>query len=453
MIKSNQLNNIILIINFLLREIFKSIVNNNFFKSKINRAIFFTLGILAYIGYIYINISQFYIFNSSDDIRLAKQLVSSFVNVTIITSGLIYLFIDITFNLSSRSLFLLKCLPFSLKEISIAKVTFKLFLSMLIYEVIIIVALPLFTLTHMSVIQFVEIFIIIHLIMVDCFLVLEIIVHRLLMKYIPNILGYTIYTCSIISFCVLYFVHLRFKIDIWVYHSSYHINFMLFILLIASIIMLFGSIVTLYLSSESDTSYKMKNYLNIRLSIDRTVFNVIFLAIIRQKKLVYIFFLTILASVLGLIYFGWTQSLQIFYFLYPSMLVVGIFYASSTYKVRKFFNLYRISIMKEFMYLVISQIVLVLPMALLPMIVDLPMNYIYIGFMVITLTIISGFIFPAFESSINESTSSLLTFFIVIMISFLLSKPQYLFLVFLMILGTEFVCIYRERKEIFNENS
>ncbi|WP_390175219.1 hypothetical protein, partial [Staphylococcus pseudintermedius] len=126
---------------------------------------------------------------------------------------------------------------------------------------------------------------------------------------------------------------------------------------------------------------------------------------------------------------------------------------SSTYKVRKFFNLYRISIMKEFMYLVISQIVLVLPMALLPMIVDLPMNYIYIGFMVITLTIISGFIFPAFESSINESTSSLLTFFIVIMISFLLSKPQYLFLVFLMILGTEFVCIYRERKEIFNENS
>lgn len=73
--------------------------------------------------------------------------------------------------------------------------------------------------------------------------------------------------------------------------------------------------------------------------------------------------------------------------------------------------------------------------------------------MVITLTIISGFIFPAFESSINESTSSLLTFFIVIMISFLLSKPQYLFLVFLMILGTEFVCIYRERKEIFNENS
>ncbi|WP_390504769.1 hypothetical protein, partial [Staphylococcus pseudintermedius] len=97
--------------------------------------------------------------------------------------------------------------------------------------------------------------------------------------------------------------------------------------------------------------------------------------------------------------------------------------------------------------------VLVLPMALLPMIVDLPMNYIYIGFMVITLTIISGFIFPAFESSINESTSSLLTFFIVIMISFLLSKPQYLFLVFLMILGTEFVCIYRERKEIFNENS
>ncbi|MDK4144074.1 hypothetical protein O0F68_05355 [Staphylococcus pseudintermedius] len=197
----------------------------------------------------------------------------------------------------------------------------------------------------------------------------------------------------------------------------------------------------------------MKNYLNIRLSIDRTVFNVIFLAIIRQKKLVYIFFLTILASVLGLIYFGRTQSLQIFYFLYPSMLVVGIFYASSTYKVRKFFNLYRISIMKEFMYLVISQIVLVLPMALLPMIVDLPMNYIYIGFMVITLTIISGFIFPAFESSINESTSSLLTFFIVIMISFLLSKPQYLFLVFLMILGTEFVCIYRERKEIFNENS
>ncbi|HBU9597933.1 TPA: hypothetical protein MDI71_001494 [Staphylococcus pseudintermedius] len=197
----------------------------------------------------------------------------------------------------------------------------------------------------------------------------------------------------------------------------------------------------------------MKNYLNIRLSIDRTVFNVIFLAIIRQKKLVYIFFLTILASVLGLIYFGRTQSLQIFYFLYPSMLVVGIFYVSSTYKVRKFFNLYRISIMKEFMYLVISQIVLVLPMALLPMIVDLPMNYIYIGFMVITLTIISGFIFPAFESSINESTSSLLTFFIVIMISFLLSKPQYLFLVFLMILGTEFVCIYRERKEIFNENS
>lgn len=93
MIKSNQLNNIILIINFLIREIFKSIVNNNFFKSKINRAIFFTLGILAYIGYIYINISQFYIFNSSDDIRLAKQLVSSFVNVTIITSGLIYLFI------------------------------------------------------------------------------------------------------------------------------------------------------------------------------------------------------------------------------------------------------------------------------------------------------------------------------------------------------------------------
>ncbi|MHA8042357.1 hypothetical protein ACT9T1_13590 (plasmid) [Staphylococcus xylosus] len=196
----------------------------------------------------------------------------------------------------------------------------------------------------------------------------------------------------------------------------------------------------------------VKNYINIQITLKKSIFNVVCLAIIRQKKLIYILFLNILASLLGLFYFGWNQSLQIFYFLYPSVLIIGIFYASSTNNVRKIFNLYRISIIKEFQFLIISQIFLVSPMIILSLFINVPISYIYIGFMLITLTIMSGFLFPAFESSINESTSSLLAFFIIVIISLLLSKPEYLILVTLIILIIEYICIYIERKDI-NENS
>ncbi|MGW7948361.1 hypothetical protein ACWEVE_13140 [Staphylococcus xylosus] len=446
--KSSQLINIVIIIKFLLKEVFRSFFNNKFLNSNTNRIAFIILFGVSYLLYIYINMSQINNFNSSSDIGMSKQLISSFTNITIVSSALIYLFIDVTFSLSSRSLFLLKCLPFNLKEIKISKTIFKLILGMIIYELIITVALPLFTLTNISIFQFIMLFVTIHLIMIGGFLLLEFIVHNFLLKFIPNLWGHLIYICSIISISIFYFVYMRIKIDFWVYQSSFSVNTFLLVLFILSILILIFNFVALYKFTESDNSYMLKNYLKFDFGIKHKYLSIFFLAITRQKKLVYILLLVILFMVFIYIYFGFTQSMQVLYFLYPSIFVVGIFYASSTYNTRKMFNLYNITVLEEFIILLMSKITLIVPMFILQLIIDVPMQYIYIAFLLINLTIISGFLFPAFESSINESTASLLAFFLLIIISLVLKKPQILFLVSLIILGIEYICIYKERGDL-----
>lgn len=441
-----KLSNNIIIVKFLLREVFNSVFNSVLLKSKTNKVIFLILLALAYITYIYINITQFNTFNKNFDNNIAKQLISKYINVTIITSLIIYLFIDVTFNLSSKSLFMLKSLPFSLKEINLSKSIFKLALFIILFELIIIITIPLFTLTNMNLIQFLSLFIIIHIIMLDCFLILEFLIQNILLKYLSNMLGYGLYISFIISSSAYYFVFFRFKIDLWVYYSSYSINSLLILCFIIFFMILLIMISILFKWFGDDRSFINLKYFNTKIKLTNGIFNIILLALLRQKRLVYMLSLVITATVLCFIYFDWFKSLQLLYFLYPLTFVAGLFYADSISGVSRMFTLYRVSTNQEFLCLVICQTLLLLPMTLLFGITKLSISFILIGFALITLTIILGFIFPAFESAINESTSSILTLFILVLISLLFSKTHYLILSITILLGVEYLCIFKERR-------
>ncbi|MGZ2198625.1 hypothetical protein ACXQE0_11610, partial [Staphylococcus argenteus] len=293
---------------------------------------------------------------------------------------------------------------------------------------------------------FLSLFIIIHIIMLDCFLILEFLIQNILLKYLSNMFGYGLYISFIISSSAYYFVFFRFKIDLWVYYSSYGINSLLILCFIIFFMILLIMISILFKWFGDDRSFINLKYFNTKIKLTNGIFNIILLALLRQKRLVYMLSLVITATVLCFIYFDWFKSLQLLYFLYPITFVAGLFYADSISGVSRMFTLYRVSTNQEFLCLVICQTLLLLPMTLLFGITKLSISFILIGFALITLTIILGFIFPAFESAINESTSSILTLFILVLISLLFSKTHYLILSIAILLGVEYLCIFKERR-------
>jgi hypothetical protein len=433
MISSQPLKNISKIVKFFITETFKGVTNRGFFKTKANKVLLSTGFIILYVLYFYMNVKQAAILSngtSSADFETITYLISSFTNTILILSILVFLIVNSTFTLSPITLFTIKKLPFSNKEITISQKVFKALLGLIIFEVLLIVMLPSLTMISISLISLILFFISTHIVFLIGFLMCQLI-FSLSFFIIPSF-KIRIYTLNIFFsiYSVFYMFYFRFKIDTFVVSSGIIITneVLLYFLFIMLFLMVVNVVLLLNIGSDNE-AFIRENFSRIP-NLVRTK-NFAMLSFFRSKKLLVIFLLVISISLANLFLLKSISAVTYNIYIYLLVPFNGILYSSANYKFRHTLIKYNISILREFVLIQITNIVLAVPI-ILACIVDIE-NFVMILFSMtlFNISLSMGLIFPKQISSVNETFSTLTSIVLSMLVITIINNTAFVFLAFI----------------------
>ncbi len=143
------------IFSLLLCSCFNQIASNKLIKNKIIRYSIYFLIVGSYIVYFAANLSQLSSLEAANktpeyESILNNIFVSSYINISIIVSILIFLFVSTTLRFNGKVIYLLKSLPFSNRDINKGLLKFYSVVSLLIFLIFMAVLLPAFRLSSIS---------------------------------------------------------------------------------------------------------------------------------------------------------------------------------------------------------------------------------------------------------------------------------------------------------------
>ena len=126
------------IFSLLLCSCFNQIASNKLIKNKIIRYSIYFLIVGSYIVYFAANLSQLSSLEAANktpeyESILNNIFVSSYINISIIVSILIFLFVSTTLRFNGKVIYLLKSLPFSNRDINKGLLKFYSVVSLLIF--------------------------------------------------------------------------------------------------------------------------------------------------------------------------------------------------------------------------------------------------------------------------------------------------------------------------------
>lgn len=426
--KSIQLRNLRIIINFIFDEVFKGILNRGFFKLKANKIIFPLVLFIMYCAYFYTNLYQAAILNSngpSGSIETIKYLISSFTNTTVIISILIFLIVNITFNLNTTTLFTLKRLPFTNKEISLAQKIFKGFLGLAIFEFLLIVMLPSLVLIQISAVDIIIYILFIHIVFLIGYFTCQ-----MFSSFFSSNKGFFLYNASLIVCSIFYMFNIRFKIDRVVATSSLIINtYSLLTMLIVSIILLITILFIVYYSKNKDHIFIKSEFFNIKVINGHK--NFVLLSLIRTKKFIILVSLIFFSGIIMLVGFRTNSNLLYLSFLYLVIPFVGISYSDNNYNFKFTLKMYGINFLKEYVLIQLTNIIFVIPLILMLYFYQDKNESIKLIILFVTLFNISismGLIFPKKLSSINETFATLMSIILSVVVVATISNVSYVFI-------------------------
>lgn len=429
MISLQPLKNISKIVNFFITETFKGLTNQGFFKTKANRVLLSTGFIILYVLYFYMNVKQAAILSngtSSADFETITYLISSFTNTILILSILVFLIVNSTFNLSPVTLFTIKKLPFSNREITISQKVFKVLIGLIIFEVLLIVMLPSLTMISISLISLILFFIITHIVFLVGFLTCQLI-FSIIFFVIPSY-KIRIYTLNIFFsvYSVFYMFYLRFKIDTFVVSSAIIITneALLYFLFIMLFLMVVNIVFLLNIGSDNETFIR-GNFFRIPNLVKTKNFAI--LSFFRSKKLLMVFLLVISISLANLILVKSISAVTYNIYIYLLVPFNGILYSSANYRFRHTLIRYNISILREFTLIQVTNIVLAIPI-ILTCVVDIE-NIVMVLFSMtlFNISLSMGLIFPKQTSSINETFSTLTSIILSVLVITIINNTAFVF--------------------------
>lgn len=426
--KSIQLKNLRIIINFIFLEIFKGTFNRGFFKLKANKIIFSILLFIVYCVYFYTNLYQAAILNSSDpssSMETIKYLISSFTNTTLIISILIFLIVNNTFNLNTTTLFTIKRLPFTDKEISLSQKIFRSLLGLVIFEFLLIVMLPSLVLIEVSVIEIIIYIIFIHIVFLIGYFTCQIISTL----FYSNI-GFFLYNTFLIAYSMFYMFNLRFKIDRFIATSDLIVNTNNLILLLAiSLLVLAVLLLIIYFSKNKDHIFISSNF--VKLKVIQGHKNFVLLSFIRTKKFIILISLIVLSGIIMLIGFRTYSNLLYLSFLYLVVPFVGISYSDNNYNFKSIFSIYGITFFKEYILIQLTNIILVIPLIIMLYFYtdwNESLKLIMLFVTLFNISVSMGLIFPKKLSSINETFATLMSIILSVVVVATINNFNYVFI-------------------------
>lgn len=443
-----RLENICDILKFFYNDTFKGIFNRPFFRSKINKYGLMLVLFFLYIGYFYLNMIQLSNLSNntndlylSDIVILSKMTLSSYYNLTLIISVFIFIFVKSTIGLTRNSLFIIKSLPFTIREAQLSIKIFKISIATILFEFILIIVAPALKLIQLNIIEAIIVLISLHTVFIASFSSLDLLYKIVLRdnKRSTRFFRKLLLDLGMISITIIYFMFLRFKIDTWVSELQCDIFKIISIILSISVLLI---LLVNFISDKYfviDDSFIEVKFFTIKFPRVSIYLNSTISAFIRNINFLYLGCITISIILISIITNGIKDSLQVLLFLLPGMGIYSISYADATMEFRKMYNFYGIKPVKELKDIILVSFLLTVPTLFIGIIELRSINpYLYAITIFISSTII-GFLFPKSKSNINETISGVLVIIIFIILSLLANIngaliPSLIFLILILYL-------------------
>ncbi|KRM70531.1 hypothetical protein FC48_GL001702 [Ligilactobacillus murinus DSM 20452 = NBRC 14221] len=456
--KSTLLSNAFTLFKFYLNDTLSGLLHHPILRNKLTRIILVFGGVIFYLWYFYINMRSF---SNLGDVNifpklatLTKVTIISYINMFLILGLYISTFINTTLNFNNTNLFITNLLPFSKKEITLGQKLFKLSVSLVLFELCLIIVFPFFTrIAIISLLDLILLLLIFHHCFILSFLAVDAI-YSFVLKFISikatklsSIVTF-IFDIFIIAIATLYMLVYRFPVENIIGHSSVSISFIILTTYILTFLIIL-TIITIILKFNLYTPiyFKRKIFLS-SISLSKLGLLYTLPAIFRQKNFIYSLTTIAIMSIITWVQSGIHASLYIFCNFYFLINITGINYASSTIKFRKFYSFYRISTINEFISLILSAVVLSIPQLIVLTYLRDTQNSILITYSFFAIALIFGFLFPKFNGILNEIFSVSLSMILIFVIYQLLTSNSVFISIVIILFAILFIILQKERVEI-----
>lgn len=426
-----RLKNILTIVRLFSDEVFHNVFSSSFFKRKRNIFLILFILLCLYLGFYYLNMDSLSHINQhpSRDIKMIRLFLSSVTNLTIIIGGFIFELVDTTFGVNFSMIYLIKTLPFTDREISSAVKIFKIFIGLIIFELIFAVVIPAFSVIAIPLTNMMIIFLIEHILFILVFYIWNFISNGIIKKILPEILASTLVNIVIIIINTIYFFSWRFSIDNWASNSLWHISLSYLIITLLTVLVVSAFIILglEYIFPFTDEVYIKRAFIKF-FRITPISISVVTLAMIRVKRYLYLLGIIFLIGVAAFFQTNnLNTSVQAFIFIYPIFSTIGLSYADSIYLFKKMFSFVGMSWSKEFVYLNLTALFINIPVLLLVIIQTTNTNVLVVmlSLFIFNMSLLLGILFPKRSSSINETLSTILLIFTLGAIGMMINKFYY----------------------------
>lgn len=427
---SMKFNNILNILKFFLNSSLNGLFKRPFLKNKVNRYTLICIFVLLYIGYFYLNLMEISTLStnlknsSSEELILAAKItLSSYVNLVNLIAAILFILMNSTFSLNKNSLFFIKTLPFTSKEISISQKLFQLVVALFLFELFMIIVVGGLKVISMSFGITLLFFLTLHLVFIVDFLMIDFVYKYLLKSKVgmKRIIYSFLFDLILLLFITYYFLILRFKIDFWISEQEITLTHLVYTLFISSICLILFVFFLHNKFESKEVTYIRLNYYKLPLSNVGGRFLWGIAAITRSVHYMYLTGMVIIFTMVESFQVGIKDTMQLLLFLLPMQGMTAIAYADAMIFQRKMFGLYRIKPFQELFQLLVTYSILSLPLLVISMISIKNIDPYVLSICIFSVATTMGLLFPKSESNINETIAAMLTVVSIILLFFLIN--------------------------------
>lgn len=433
---------------FYYNDALKGFLNRPFFKKKRNRYLVAIIVSILYFWYFLVNVSEASRLGEGARgldketlTELTRITIVSYVNMCIIVSIGLFIFVNSIVKLTKSSVYITNILPYSRREILIAQKIFKMGVALIGYEAILLLVFPLFGLLpiiklsdqFLLLLLFHTIFVAIFWTMDACYAVLA----KIAIKFNKFSVASLLFILDIFFtvLCTTYFTYFKIGIDIYIGRMAIGLTeLIIFMLLIFGIILI--TILSLsYKYTLNIQDYRRLSYVLMKLPMIKLNLGTTFPAIHRHKSFVHSLALITIFSLVVTYQLGVRSGLETLANLNILLVFSAVNYADATAKVRRYYNFFRVSLIEEVISLFLGGVVLsIIPMAVTVYFGNSMLPF-FLSMAIYLCAVIAGLLFPTTQGNLNETASTTTTIFLSIVLYLILKNDNiYLSSVILLIL-------------------
>lgn len=415
---------------FYFKDSFQGLFKHPLLKKKYIRYLIGLSLLIFYFFYFYMNVNQVNVLKnvamstSVNELMIAKrQTLSSLYSITFLLAGFIFLLLDSGVHLNMKSIYFTKALPFRKKDILNSERLFFLSLSLILFELFVIILIPALVLITNEIFTSMLIVISIHVVFLGVFQTLRFIRSCLHKKWFIRV-----YQLLLLGSMYYYFVDYKYKIESFIADKP--------ISLLTITISAMSAGVVLFI-----LSWIMQKNLNLYMTSEYTHISCIqpslfLLALLRTRFFKVTSFL--IASMACYCYFV-IKDIEIINFLFPILALIFLYYGNTTMSVRKMFPHYRISSLYEFISLLLIICIVEMPSLVLGLTTHHGLMVFLYGINLSLSALILGILLPKSISNMNELITS--TVMILLIIIYLFGNIYVLCTIFIILMMVTYLTI------------